>query len=706
MKKPNPYVAYFLLVLILTAGNTCSGSSSRTTALASKDQVQEEAPSKSPKKKVPERIPPSGGSDEIPPPGDIETTKEVLLRVIKDNPTKDIQALLISSKTKHKTIVDAFSDVVDKKQIGKLLATPAVKGMLRADYKTDTNSKTKVDALLDKVVTSKDQALIKETLIAICKADKEEEINAAAIGYKKVEALPAEHIMAGTINEADSASKDGGALNTLIWERVDETQIVPLLATPAVKDMLRANDKNSKTKVDALLDKVVTSTDQALIKETLIAICEADSDKEGIIEEEAIGYKKVEALLDLCVIEKCAFMEVYNASRVGGALNTLIWTRGHYLFYFSPDPKFILGNPVKTPNSTIHLTEVESDGESVKEIKSPQNANKSVFCLNSFGGVDDPDEICNRNASVLSLGNIVFTAGSPFDPNEIIPLTEHNGDKKRSSSVLRLGNIFFPAESPSDAESFSDSEEIIFPTEYDNKKRKSAVLLLGNIAPLNKKRSFSLSDIGDTSKYTKSKIKRRNSLNNLQGAKRRKSTEYENKQGSNEGDDESEISVLSAAVKPGKTQSPTNNENKTITLESDNDLVLKTNAGDWLPKGISNMCEKSIKDMSGGIFNECLLNAVADVHKVLCKDCIDEIVATLIKYVEANSAAIIKAPNSEEVTYKVGHQDGVLYSVANKLKEKEEKKEIDRKQLCYLLHEIDEAVEKRRKKKLNPEGGR
>lgn len=113
MKKPNPYVAYFLLVLILTAGNACGGSSSRTLVLVSKDQVQEEAPSKSPKKKVPERIPPSGGSDEIPPPGDIETTKEVLLRVIRDNSSADIQALLVSSKTKHKTIVDAFSDVVD-----------------------------------------------------------------------------------------------------------------------------------------------------------------------------------------------------------------------------------------------------------------------------------------------------------------------------------------------------------------------------------------------------------------------------------------------------------------------------------------------------------------------------------------------------------------------------------------------------------------
>ena len=212
MKKPNPYVAYFLLVLILTVGNACGGSSSRTLALASKDQVREEAPSKSPKKKVPERIPPPGGSGKIPPPGDIETTKEVLLRVIKDNPTKDIQALLVSSKTKHKTIVDAFSDVVDKTQIVKLLATPAVKGMLRADDKTDKKSKTKVNALLDKVVTSKDQALIKGTLIAICKADKEEEIKAAAIGYEKVAALPAKHIMADTINEADLASRVGGGV--------------------------------------------------------------------------------------------------------------------------------------------------------------------------------------------------------------------------------------------------------------------------------------------------------------------------------------------------------------------------------------------------------------------------------------------------------------------------------------------------------------
>ena len=108
-----------------------------------------------------------------------------------------------------------------------------------------------------------------------------------------------------------------------------------MLATPAVKRMLRANatDTNSKTKVDALLkdvlDKkekhVLDKKDQALIKDTLIAICKADNDKEGIIEEKAIGYKKVEALLDIDGIEKDTINNAYNVLECSSGLYFRLW---------------------------------------------------------------------------------------------------------------------------------------------------------------------------------------------------------------------------------------------------------------------------------------------------------------------------------------------------------------------------------------------
>lgn len=80
----------------------------------------------------------------------------------------------------------------------------------------------------------------------------------------------------------------------------------------------------------------------------------------------------------------------------------------------------------------------------------------------------------------------------------------------------------------------------------------------------------------------------------------------------------------------------------------------------------------------------------------------DNIVAILIRYAKENSDKI-KASKLKKVTYNVGHPEGVLYSVANKLKEKE--KEISRKALLFLLHGIEKAVEEKKKQQLNPKGG-
>ena len=151
MKKPNPYVAYFLLVLILTVGNACGGSSSRTPAPTSKDQVQEEAPSKSPKKQVPERIPPSGGS---------ETTKEKLLNAINENNFDKFLSLLASSDS---NTIESIAGSLSKKQIETLLTSDSVRAVL-----DDTNHSEQVKDLLVQVAGVSDE-LKEAVFISIAK---------------------------------------------------------------------------------------------------------------------------------------------------------------------------------------------------------------------------------------------------------------------------------------------------------------------------------------------------------------------------------------------------------------------------------------------------------------------------------------------------------------------------------------------------------
>lgn len=128
------------------------------------------------------------------------------------------------------------------------------------------------------------------------------------------------------------------------------------------------------------------------------------------------------------------------------------------------------------------------------------------------------------------------------------------------------------------------------------------------------------------------------------------------------------------------------NQLKAIKLKTDGSLGVIT--GEWLLRGITKMCSM----MSTGEFNKHLFIAVAAVHKDLGEGPIDEIVAALIKYVKANPDKIPTLA-LKKVACNVGHKDGVLCSVANKLKEKE----ISRDALCYLLHEIEKAVEEKKK---------